>query len=218
MTVGRVAGNPKRPCHGQPGCLVSGTPRRAGGRGALRRNRTVRRTPTTSASAGAPLGTQPEVACLNVELERAVWWAAALLLGPAPAAHSGRRGRPDHGADHGPALTHDRALPSPNSGTSWTSMSARMRWGRQGAATVRRCRWRRRFPSRHPAAPGRPRGCAAFPSLPRTSSPSTDARRAAGPDGRPQRGRPPGTGWCCGRRTAGGPPGRGGLAAACGAR
>ncbi|MFD3621652.1 DUF6207 family protein [Streptomyces sp. NPDC058676] len=92
--------------------------------------------------------------------------------------------------------------------------------GGPGAATVRRCRGRRRrrLPSRHRAAPGRHRGCAAFPSLPRTSSPSTDARRAAGPAGRPQRGRRPRTGWCRGRRTAGGPPGRNGPAAACGAR
>jgi hypothetical protein len=42
-------------------------------------------------------------------------------------AHRSRRGRPDHGADHGPTLTHDKVPPSPNSGTSWTSTSVRMR-------------------------------------------------------------------------------------------
>ncbi|WP_158102418.1 hypothetical protein [Streptomyces africanus] len=42
---------------------------------------------------------------------------------------------------------------------------------------------------------------AAFASLPRTFSPFTAARRAALPACRPQRGRRPGTEWCCGRRT-----------------
>ncbi|MFJ4620771.1 DUF6207 family protein [Streptomyces sp. NPDC088812] len=44
--------------------------------------------------------------------------SAALPPGPAPGAHRCRRGRPDQGTDDGPAVTHDNALFSPNSGTS----------------------------------------------------------------------------------------------------
>ncbi|MFF8974970.1 DUF6207 family protein [Streptomyces sp. NPDC014995] len=45
---------------------------------------------------------------------------------------TGRRGRPDHGADHGPDLAQGKVSPSRNSGTSCTSTSARMQWGPAG--------------------------------------------------------------------------------------